>query len=260
MRSLDLKLEIERIASFITDYVHSNGFADVVIGLSGGIDSSLAAALAVRALGKEHVRGAMLPYKTSSAASYEDALLLANELGIHHERIEITPLVDSYFDSRRKEASNLRRGNWMARARMCVLYDLSAQYKALVVGTSNRTELLVGYFTQFGDGACAFEPIGHLYKTEVWQMAELLNIPDRIIRKIPTADLWEKQTDEDEIGLKYAHLDEIVYLLTEQNLSKEDVMRAGFTSEQVDKVSNMISRSAFKRNPPPLISDWEDRS
>lgn len=256
MRDLEFSIELDRICSFIKDYVHSTGFDNVVVGLSGGIDSSLSAVLAVQALGKEHVYGVMLPYKTSSSSSYEDAFLLANELGIQHERIEITAMVDAYFQSYQQDATNLRQGNWMARTRMCVLYDLSAKYQALVMGTSNRTELLIGYFTQFGDGACAFEPIGHLYKTEVWKIAELLHLPARIIRKTPTADLWTDQTDEGEIGLKYAELDEIIYLLTEKQLSHNDIVQKGIPETKIDKVIKMIENSEFKRNQPPLITNW----
>lgn len=253
MRTLDLSSEIDRITEFIHAYVHGSGFSKAVIGLSGGIDSSLSAALSVRALGKENILGLMLPYKNSSPASFEDALLLAEQLDITHHKIDITPMVDSYFESFQPQADMLRRGNWMARIRMCVLYDYSALHRALVVGTSNRTELLVGYFTQFGDGACAFEPIGHLYKTEVWQMAALLGIPDKIIKKTPTADLWADQTDEGELGLFYPQLDEILYLLTEQRMQPDSITAQGFTSEQVQKVQNLMRRSEYKRMLPPAL-------
>lgn len=255
MRKIDLRTEINRITDFIRNYVKSSGLENVVIGLSGGIDSSLSASLAVQALGKENVLGVMLPWKNSSPDSYNDALLLAKQLEIHHEKIDITPMVEAYFSAYQPDADTLRLGNWMARTRMCVLYDLSAKYRGLVLGTSNRTELMVGYFTQYGDGACAFEPIGHLYKTEVWQMAEILGIPDKIIRKVPTADLWAEQTDEGELGLYYHQLDEILYALTEGKLSKAAVIRTGFTAEQVDRVIHLMNRSGFKRQLPPLITD-----
>jgi len=254
MRKIDLRAEINRISDFIRNYVRNSGMDNVVIGLSGGIDSSLSAALAVQALGKEHVYGVMLPWKNSNPASFNDALLLAEQLQIHHEKIDITPMVDAYFNNYQPDANPLRLGNWMARTRMCVLYDLSAKYHGLVVGTSNRTELLVGYFTQHGDGACAFEPIGHLYKTEVWQMAEILNIPEIIIRKVPTADLWAGQTDEGELGLFYPQLDEILYATTEEKLSKSGIIQKGYTAEQIDKVIQLMKRSEFKRNLPPLVT------
>ncbi|HOD17904.1 MAG TPA: NAD+ synthase [Candidatus Cloacimonadota bacterium] len=257
MRSFDGEKEKSRIAAFIQGYVHQNGFEKVVIGLSGGIDSSLSAALAVQALGKDMVHGIMLPCKNGNSSSCEDAMLLAKELGISWERIDISSLTDGYFANYAPDASNLRRGNWTARIRMCVLYDLSAKYKALVQGTSNRTELLIGYFTQFGDGACAFEPIGHLYKTEVWQLAKKLSLPERIINKTPSADLWEGQTDEGEIGITYPQLDEILFRLTELQLAPEELIRQGFPSEQVVKVKKMMKQSEFKRKMPPLITDWE---
>ena len=256
MRKLDIAVECEKTIRFIHDYVTGNGFAIVIIGLSGGIDSSLSAALAVKALGKEHVYGVMLPWKNSSPASYNDALTLARQLGIRHERIEITPMVEPYFDIYETDADSLRMGNWMARTRMCVLYDLSAKYKGLVLGTSNRTELLVGYFTQHGDGACAFEPIGHLYKTEVWQMAELLGVPQEIIQKTPTADLWTDQTDEAEIGMLYPELDEILYQLTEEHKSIEDMVKAGTPQSNVLRAIDLMHRTEFKRQLPPLINEW----
>jgi NAD+ synthase len=255
MRNLDMDSEVVRIGNFISEYVHQSGFSGVVVGLSGGVDSALSAALAVKALGKEHVLGMMLPCKNSSLASFDDALLLANELGIHHERIDITPMVDSYFGNYQTDADNLRKGNWMARIRMCVLYDMSAKHQALVMGTSNYTELMVGYFTQHGDGACAFEPIGHLYKTEVWKLAEHLHVPERIIKKTPTADLWANQTDEGELGLTYNLLDEILYELTEGKFSLSDLIGKGYPAEQVQRVQTLMQKSAFKRKLPPLIND-----
>jgi len=252
MRQIDLKTELERISAFIRDYLQHNGFNRVLLGLSGGIDSSLSAAVAIHALGKDNVLGVMLPYKNSSPESYADALLVAEALQIRHDRIEITPMVDAYFDHVQSDASALRRGNWMARIRMCVLYDLSSRDRALVMGTSNRTELLVGYFTQFGDGACAFEPIGGLYKTEVRAMAKLLAMPQRIIDKVPTADLWAGQTDEGELGLSCAELDEILWLLTEEHLSPQEIEAKGFQSAKISRVQHLMQVSEFKRNLPPV--------
>jgi len=256
MRKLDLAAESERIVSFIRSYVKSSGMHNVIIGLSGGVDSAVSAALAVKALGKEHVYGIMLPWKNSNPDSYNDALTLARQLGIQHERIEITPMVEPYFEIYEHDADNLRLGNWMARTRMCVLYDLSAKYKGLVLGTSNRTELLVGYFTQFGDGACAFEPIGHLYKTEVWHLAEIFSIPEQIIRKAPTADLWANQTDESELGLKYSLLDLILYRLTQDNKTPRDLIDSGIPTEKVQRAVDLMSRTEYKRQLPPTIIDW----
>jgi NAD+ synthase len=217
MRQIDYQAKIEQIVEFIRAFVKENGFSRLIVGLSGGIDSSLSATLAVKAIGKENVYGVMLPYKKSSPASLDDAQALASWLGIRSEIVEITSFADSYFDIYEPNADKLRRGNWMARSRMCVLYDLSAKYGALVVGTGNRTELEVGYCTQYGDAACAFEPIGGLYKSEVWEMSRILGIPEQIITKAPTADLWDEQTDEGELGMTYARLDELLYRLYEQD-------------------------------------------
>jgi NAD+ synthase len=304
MRKLDLIKEIDRTVEFISRYIHSAGLENAVLGLSGGIDSSLSAALAARALGKEHVFGAMLPWKHSQDASYNDALTVAEWLGIRHEKIPITPMVEAYFQNYQPHllpqenvpqdlscidsgsagsascstenvlrdlsgrdsglagsascstpADALRLGNWMARTRMCILYDLSAKYQGLVVGTSNRTELLVGYFTQYGDGACALEPIGHLYKTEVWEMARILGIPKQVIDKTPTADLWAGQTDESELGFTYLRLDEILYALTEQQLDDKELLKSGFQSTELSKARNLMAKTEFKRKLPPLIDD-----
>jgi len=254
MRNLDLSRETDRICNFIQSYLQRSGFEKVIIGLSGGVDSSLSAALAVKALGNRNVYGAMLPWKDSSQHSYSDALTLAEGLRLHHEKIDITPMVESYFHSYQHDADKLRWGNWMARIRMCVLYDLSAKYNALVVGTSNRTELLTGYFTQNGDGASAFEPIGHLYKTDVWKMAKFLALPEVIINKVPTADLWAGQIDEGELGLNYPEIDEILYLLTEECQTAEHICEKGIGLDKVNRVISLMKSSQFKRQLPPLIT------
>ena len=170
MRKIDLNLEIERITAYIQTLLLPTGLKKLIIGLSGGIDSALSAALAVKAVGKENVIAVMLPYKNSSDDSYNDALTVAEWLDIKHYKVDITPMVDAYFSTNEQDANSLRRGNFMARMRMIVLYDFSAKYGGLVVGTGNLSEVLTGYFTQYGDNACAFEPLGHLYKTEVWEI------------------------------------------------------------------------------------------
>ncbi len=255
MRKLDLQKERIRIIGFIREYLKSAGFEKVVLGLSGGLDSAVCAALAVEALGKENVIAVTLPYKSSHPDSCGDATKLAQILGIEHITIDITPMADAYFDSYAPEANVLRRGNWLARTRMCVLFDLSAKHQALVLGTSNRTELMVGYFTQFGDSACAFEPIGHLYKTEVWELARLLGIPDKIVNKIPTADLWAGQSDEADLGVSYPVLDDIIHALTELDVNVEASANLDHPMELYRKVDRMIRSSAFKRKLPPLLED-----
>lgn len=253
MRKLDIDNEIQRITDFISDYCVRSGIPKLVLGLSGGIDSSLSAALAVRAVGPENVIGLLLPYKNSHPDSAGDALLLSKQLGIKTFTIDISPMVDSYFDVLEKNASMLRRGNYMARIRMTVLYDFSSKLPALVLGTSNRSELLVGYFTQHGDAACALEPIGHLYKTEVWQLARVLGLPDAIINKVPTADLWDGQTDEQELGIKYPELDKILYELTELDIDSKSSDSLSFPRQKYELVEKLMDRSAFKRLPIPVL-------
>ncbi|MDZ4121108.1 MAG: NAD+ synthase [Candidatus Cloacimonadaceae bacterium] len=253
MREIEIAHEVERVLAFIRDYTQKSGFTKLILGLSGGIDSALSAALAVKAIGRENVIGLMLPGEDSHPDSLQDARLLAEHLGIRYEVHSIAPLVKAWFANSEPEADRLRIGNWKARCRMMVLYDLSAKYKALVVGTSNRTELLVGYFTQFGDGACAFEPIGHLYKTEVKQMAAFLGIPVKIIDKAPTADLWEGQTDEEEMGITYPVLDDILYALTEENLNIKASTNFKHPVELYHKVQKMIYSSEYKRKAPPAL-------
>jgi len=252
MRELNYQNEIEKIKEFIKQQLNKAGFTKLIVGLSGGIDSSVTAALCVKAIGKENVFGVMLPYRKSHPDSLEHAKQVAERLEIKYEVVDISQMVDVYFKKYAADADILRKGNRIARERMCVLYDLSAKCKALVAGTGNKSELMVGYCTQYGDSACAFEPIGHLYKTEVLKLAKILNLPDSVINKKPTADLWEDQTDEDEMGITYKELDEILYQMLDQEMEYEDLI-ASFSKDIIDKVKRMIQVSEFKRNTPPII-------
>ncbi len=253
MREIDLNKEIERIVTFIREKVHGSGFKKVIVGLSGGIDSALTTALCVKALGSDQVIGVMLPYKTSHSDSLYHATLVAETFEIGSQVIPITPMVDAYFEEYENDAKSLRRGNMMARARMCVLYDLSAKYEALVAGTSNKSELYAGYFTQFGDGACAFEPIGHLFKTEVKAMSEILKVPSEIIKKKPTADLWNGQTDEDEMGITYSLLDEILFQLIDLKKTEEEIHKSGISKTAIENVVKKMKQCAYKRALPDMI-------
>ena len=254
MRELNFQDEIKKITEFIKLQLIKAGFTKLIVGLSGGIDSSVTAALCVKAVGKENVFGVMLPYRKSHPNSLAHAKQVAKQLGIKYEIVDISSMVDAYFDKYVADADILRKGNRIARERMCVLYDLSAKYKALVAGTGNKSELMVGYCTQYGDNACAFEPIGHLYKTEVLKLARILNLLDVVINKKPTADLWAAQTDEDEMGITYKELDEILYQMLDQKIEYEDLI-AAFSKEKIDKVKRMIQVSEFKRNMPPMIRE-----
>ena len=192
----------------------------------------------------------MLPYKSSQEASLEDALIVAHKLQIKHRTVPITPMVDSYFAA--KSPGKLQKGNFCARMRMSVLFDYAQKNAALVAGTGNRSELLIGYCTIYGDSACSFEPIGHLYKTQVWQLAKELGVPEQIISKPPTADLWDGQTDEQELGLDYLTLDKILADYRDNQLNAEQLNQK-YDPKQVEKVISLFQKSKFKRALPPIM-------
>ncbi|HEX3555983.1 MAG TPA: NAD+ synthase [Thermoanaerobaculia bacterium] len=208
------------LTSFIRDAVETSGTQGVVVGLSGGVDSSLAAALAARALGPERVHGFLLPYRTSARESEQDARLVAEHLGVPHRVIDISPMVDAYF-ALESDAGPDRRGNKMARERMTILFDQAKKLGALVLGTSNKTEILLGYSTVFGDNASSLNPLGDLYKGQIWQLSRHLGLPAQVIEKAPSADLWPGQTDESELGVDYETADEVLYLLFDMGLRPE---------------------------------------
>jgi len=249
MDFMDLHSIRKHLVDFIRSEVHNAGFQKCILGLSGGVDSALVAFLAMEALGNKNLTGILMPYKSSSPESTSDAMLVVQALGIHWEKVEITPMVDAYLTID-PEMDNVRRGNIMARQRMIVLYDISAREKALVLGTSNKTEILLGYGTLFGDTACAINPVGSLYKTEVWAMAEAVGVPKRIIEKKPTADLWEGQTDEGELGFQYRHVDKLLYQMLDKRCSEDELIKQGFEKEFISKVKDLIRRNEFKSRPP----------
>ena len=211
MGKLDLNLQLTEkiLVDFVREEVHKTGFKKVLLGLSGGIDSGIVAYIAAKALGPENVMGIMMPYKQSSKESVEHAKLVVEDLGIESMLVEITPMVDAYFNLF-PDMDSMRKGNKMARERMTILYDFSAKNNALVLGTSNKTELLLGYSTQWGDSASAINPIGDLYKTQIWALSEHMGVPKELIEKKPSADLWEGQSDEAELGFSYAEADSLL--------------------------------------------------
>ncbi|MDI3257504.1 MAG: NAD+ synthase [Kyrpidia sp.] len=249
--SISAPLAVEMMTRFLRDEVTKAGFFKVVFGLSGGIDSAVVACLAARAFPREQILAVLMPYKTSSPSSVRDARTLVEQLELPFEVVDITPMVDAFF-AEEPEASTLRRGNRMARERMCVLYDRSARDGALVVGTSNKTELLLGYGTQFGDLASAVNPIGDLYKTQIRQVARYLGVPRAILDKPPSADLWEDQTDEQELGFTYEEVDRLLYCMVDLQYSRRDLVDMGFAPRFVDAVARRVRVNQFKRRPPVI--------
>ena len=248
---IDAAFAARILTSFIRDELAKFGFSRGILGLSGGLDSSVCASLAARALGPKNVVGLLMPYGPTFSRDVEDATALAARLKITTKQIDITPMVDPYFKVWGTE-SRVLRGNKMARERMSILYDYSAREKALILGTSNKTELLIGYGTIHGDMACGINPMGDLYKTQVRELARHLGVPASIIRKAPTAGLWSGQTDEQEIGLTYAELDEILENFVEKRKSGPELVKAGFKPGTVRRVAGMIKNSEFKRKLPPI--------
>lgn len=237
------------LIKFLKEEVQKAGFSKAVLGISGGVDSAVVATLAKKALG-ENFLGLMLPSSTSHKASFEDAQTLCEKFNIQTEKISIGSLVDTYFKD--KNASKLRIGNFSARMRMSVLYDISARENALVLGTSNKTEILLGYGTIFGDTACAINPIGELYKTEIFEFAAYLGVPESILTKAPSADLWEGQSDEDEFGFTYAQIDKVLYAHVEKNFTPEELISAGFDASLVTMIMERIKNNSFKSKLPTI--------
>ncbi len=246
----------DSVVEFIREQMRAAGRETGVIGLSGGIDSTTSAYVTARALGSDNLVAFMLPYETSAADSLDDAITVAEALGIRHATIEITPQVDAYFE-RFPDADRIRRANKMARERMSILYDQSARYDALVVGTGNRTEGLLGYTTLWGDMACDLNPVGDLYKTQVRRLASHLGVPEKIIAKTPSADLWQGQTDEGELGFTYDEADAILYRVVEEGMTEEEVAEEAFPSELVGRVVGRMRAMEFKRRMPicPPVQD-----
>ena len=259
--AIDTDVARRVIGEFIRGQLRQAGFERAVVGLSGGFDSALVAYLVAEAIGAERLLCVLMPYRTSSPASRTDAEEVVRRLGCASELIEITAMVDGYFGAdgaagalgpEGADASPLRRGNFAARMRMAVLYDRSVTWRGLVVGTGNKTESLIGYTTLFGDSACAFNPIGDLYKSQVRQMAAAMGVPDEIIAKAPSADLWPGQTDESEAGFSYPELDRLLFWLVDKRRSPEELVAKGFPAGQVTWATRALAGAEFKRQVPPI--------
>ena len=249
--AINTQLVTEILTRFIRKEIQRAGFQRAVIGVSGGIDSSVVLFLGVRALGPENVLAVTMPYKTSSEATRHDSQCVIRQTGAASLDVPITPQVDAYF-AQFPERSQLRLANKCARERMTILYDQSAAFRGLVLGTSNKSELLLGYGTQFGDMASAINPVGDLYKTQLFQLAEHLGVPEQILRKTPTGDLWVGQTDEDELGFRYAAVDRLLVLMVDERWRRSELLDAGFDATFVDRVAQMVRRNHYKRRMPVI--------
>lgn len=256
--AIDCQLARRTLVGCLREEIGKFGFSRAVVGMSGGIDSTVSTFLAVEALGGGSVTGIIMPYRTSDPSSQADAELAAEQLGIATMVIDISPMVDAYFE-RFPDAAKGRRGNKMARERMSVLYDQSAAFGAMVVGTSNKTEILLGYTTLWGDMASAVNPLGDLYKTQVRQLARSMGVPKQIVDKKPSADLWQGQTDEGELGFTYEDVDKVLFELIDRRRDCEELVAAGFDGQFVEQVYRMIRDSQYKRRMP-VIAKLSHRS
>ena len=253
MNPLDIQsgLVEELLVDFLRAEVGLPGFHRAVIGLSGGIDSAVSAALCQRAFGAEHVLAVLMPYRTSNPSSEAHARLVAEQLGLPHELVDISRMVDGYLEQ--AEISDATRcGNVMARCRMTILYDQSVEWGGLVIGTSNKTEMLLGYSTQWGDSAHAVNPLGDLYKHQVFQLARHLGLPREVVDKPPSADLFEGQTDEEDLGFTYEQADQLLYHMVDLRFSQRELHDAGFDPELVTQLARRVAQNHYKRMPPPI--------
>ncbi len=248
---INTDLATQILVEFLRTEIRRAGFERAVIGLSGGVDSAVSCMLAARALGGENVLAVRMPYASSSPDSLVHADLVIREAGVQAVTIPITQMADPYLTQLPSE-NTVRRGNVLARLRMIVLYDQSAAFHGLVVGTGNKTEILLGYTTLFGDSACALNPLGDLYKTQVRQLARALGVPEAIVAKPPSADLWLGQTDEAELGFTYELVDRLLVLLVDGRYSPQACVEAGFERAFVEAVVERIRRSQFKRVSAPI--------
>lgn len=262
--SLNPQKETGQIVTFIRKKVQNTPFSKVVVGLSGGVDSAVSTALAVRALGKENVHVGIFPYGELHTEGEQDAVLVTDHLNISQSNIhtiDIKNMVDAIgpdlavLGSTLTEFDQLRKGNIAVRTRMILLFDLAKKLSALVLGTENKTEHLLGYFTRFGDEASDIEPVRTFYKTQVKQLAQYLQLPQKIIAKAPTAGMWKGQTDEGEFGFSYKDADQILYLYFDKKLKKSEIEKEGFRIELIHKILERVEKNKFKHELPYILNE-----
>ncbi|KLE08390.1 NAD+ synthase [Aliarcobacter butzleri] len=245
----DWKKIKQYLISFLKDEVSKAGFEKVTVGLSGGLDSAVVAILCKEAFGK-NLNCVLMPSQFSSQSSIEHAIEVCEKFDIKYDIVSIKPMVSAFLKN--MDNDKLRIGNFSARMRMSVLYDISFKEKSLVVGTSNKSELLLGYGTIFGDIACAINPIGEIYKSDEFEFAKLLGVPESILTKAPSADLWEGQSDEDELGHTYKEIDDLLKLMVDDKKSKHELLKLGFEASFIDKINNRMKANAFKGKLPTI--------
>jgi len=242
----------QQLKTFLENEVKNTGLNKVVLGISGGLDSAVVAILCKEVFG-DNMSGVLMPSQYSSDSSIEDAKELCQKFDISYETVNIAAMIDGYF-SNIKDASPLRIGNYSARMRMSVLYDVSARDNSLVVGTSNKSEILLGYGTIFGDIACAINPIGQMYKSDEFEFAKFLEVPNSILNKKPSADLWEGQSDEEELGYTYATLDKVMKKLVDEKITKQTLINDGVEEELITMIEHRIKSNAFKGKLPTIAN------
>lgn len=246
---INWKIIKQDLINFLKDEVKKTGLEKVTVGLSGGLDSAVVAILCKEAFG-DKLNCVLMPSQFSSQSSVDHALEVCEKFDIKYEIISIEPMVSAFLKN--MDEDRLRIGNFSARMRMSVLYDVSSREKSLVVGTSNRSELLLGYGTIFGDIACAINPIGEIYKSDEFEFAKILGVPDSILNKAPSADLWEGQSDEEELGYSYKQMDDLLKIMIDENKTKDELLKLGFHEDLIDKLDYRVKANAFKGKLPTI--------